>query len=808
MRLFSAATPAQQAVLDQPYYDSAHSAVLLSLTGIKFADNVISYGLAGRLYLSKSGWMLLQVPNAIGRGAFDALYEQGVELPTRDTNDPNEVFNAHISVMSKKEVDSIGIDKITERGHTFRYTLGPVREITPKTWDGVSKVWAIECYSPELKNLRKSYGLNPLPGPNGDYNFHITFAIRRTNALRLAKAANGDELAFKAWKAHGLSDEEADRRAGEGLELPVEKKITPIIRNQRTKVEDFDICPHCNEEIGEKASYMDPEGYVYHRPCMDAGPINRYKLAGINEDIDAAAAECEEPKSKEQAEAGNYRHGHCRLHGMGITIETGKGMTRKGTSKSGKAWSITMAHHYGYIKRTESEADGDHVDVFIGPDAESDTVYVVDQYLGDKFDEHKCMLGFKNKADAKAGYLECYDPNWKGFGGITALTIKQFRDWVMNGDTRKPLAEQELFKVGARLATKPAKKKQKSPSWFDNTNIGVAGTLGAGALTATGLAHGIASDAQAKLVTDAATNYNPRAFTHGELPPNQTGLTYYQNTLSPAAQLRPFGQPVGEALVKIRSSPKIMKALGTEPYGLYTPQAQEGGGGKLHYRAFAAGPVPAYMHQLYGRLDGVPVPAELGVPAGTTYANWMNEKLRAFSTREGNSPHPLEYTTGFMPHDQQKSLMERFHASLSPAEQAFRIKTEDPGPGYASQTGNYLPKATGLLKARSALKDVGIGAGGAAGGALGGSLLYKLLNKDEDETSLGHVVSTTAGAGLGGGAAYLFGTDHGRETLNSFLAALRGQPKTAGVNADGPIAPIVNKAIIRRLLLGAANRSW
>jgi hypothetical protein len=43
----------------------------------------LSYSLRGRLYASSSGWLLLSVPNALARGAFDALNEPGVELPPR-----------------------------------------------------------------------------------------------------------------------------------------------------------------------------------------------------------------------------------------------------------------------------------------------------------------------------------------------------------------------------------------------------------------------------------------------------------------------------------------------------------------------------------------------------------------------------------------------------------------------------------------------------------------------------------------------------------------------------------------------------
>lgn len=154
-----------------------------------------------------------------------------------------------------------------------------------------------------------------------------------------------------------------------------------------------------------------------------------------------------QPKSPEQAEAGNYPKGHTRLHGMDITIENLKGQYRKGTSPDGTEWKTLMKHHYGYIKRTVSGADGDHVDVFIGPDVDSEMVFVVNQTKkGGGFDEHKCMLGFTNEAAARKGYLDNYEKGWDGLGSITALTIDQFKKWVAKGDTSKAL--EPLQKVG------------------------------------------------------------------------------------------------------------------------------------------------------------------------------------------------------------------------------------------------------------------------------------------------------------------------------------------------------------------------
>jgi len=140
----------------------------------------LSYGLAGKLYASSSGWGLLSVPNALVHGAFDALEEPGVDLPRKEDGR----LNAHISVFRKDEIDKIGGSaKLKERGHTFRYTLGPVKCVKPYGWDGMSKVWMIEVHSPELQNLRKSYGLSALPKDNR-FKFHITIGVRRKNAFK------------------------------------------------------------------------------------------------------------------------------------------------------------------------------------------------------------------------------------------------------------------------------------------------------------------------------------------------------------------------------------------------------------------------------------------------------------------------------------------------------------------------------------------------------------------------------------------------------------------------------------------------
>lgn len=192
--------------------------------------------------------------------------------------------------------------------------------------------------------------------------------------------------------------------------------------------------------------------------CMSTNVALRESIA------DAASAVDTNP-SEAQKSTGNYRKGHVTIQGLPITIESPAGSTRSGVDGSGKPWSITMANHYGYIKRTESEADGDHIDVFVGDDPESEIVFVVDQMKGPvgagaHFDEHKCMLGFVSTADAKAGYLANYASGWNRMGGIRALTMGDFKRWVESGETGERITDASL----AMLAFQESNIKRGQPA--------------------------------------------------------------------------------------------------------------------------------------------------------------------------------------------------------------------------------------------------------------------------------------------------------------------------------------------------------
>lgn len=160
-----------------------------------------------------------------------------------------------------------------------------------------------------------------------------------------------------------------------------------------------------------------------------------------------------------QKEAGNYKKGHIKINGFDVTIEQPSGSVRSGKDANGKEWSVTMNNTYGYIRGTES-VDGDHIDVFLGPDMNSDMVYVVDQVNTDgSFDEHKVMMGFSSLEDARSAYLSNYEEGWQGLGNITGVALDEFKKWIDSSKRKtKPFSEYKGIKREEEILPRKVKK--------------------------------------------------------------------------------------------------------------------------------------------------------------------------------------------------------------------------------------------------------------------------------------------------------------------------------------------------------------
>jgi N12 class adenine-specific DNA methylase len=260
-----------------------------------------------------------------------------------------------------------------------------------------------------------------------------------------------------------------------------------------------------------------------------AAPLSHFDAAA-HEAATSPHNELAEP-TEAQKEAGNYKVGRVKLHGLDISIENPTGSVRRGVDKAGKPWETTMNHHYGYIRGTVG-ADKDHIDTFIGPNHDSDKVFVVDQIHPDsgKFDEHKIMLGFDTLAQAHEAYKANYDANWTGGRDVAETTIAGFKEWLASGNTKKEFAKSSAALPTAAAPTQDVPQQpadRKMPADYTANTIRNA--------TAWGFSG-------ADLVPDAS-GHIPAAFDNVEVIKSSTNTP---NTALPVAMVHVAQAPNGK----------------------------------------------------------------------------------------------------------------------------------------------------------------------------------------------------------------------------------------------------------------------
>jgi hypothetical protein len=193
------------------------------------------------------------------------------------------------------------------------------------------------------------------------------------------------------------------------------------------------------------------------------------RAAEIGQQVDEARQETNTEPTDGQKEAGNYLKGRVSFHGLPFVMENPKGSTRSGVDGDGKRWEATLPADYGYLSRTEG-ADGDQVDAYIGPRADSQRVWVVDQIdpKTGKWDEHKVMLGMRSVTEARAIYQRAFSDGSgpRRIGAITEMSLDRFKDWLKEGDTTSPVGEIKVPSVEPMAETRPvaAESEVKTPA--------------------------------------------------------------------------------------------------------------------------------------------------------------------------------------------------------------------------------------------------------------------------------------------------------------------------------------------------------
>lgn len=126
-----------------------------------------------------------------------------------------------------------------------------------------------------------------------------------------------------------------------------------------------------------------------------------------------SAADLEAGLAAEQdLRKGRRREGPMTYQGIPLEVENPVGSTRYWTDESGEQGETLMRDAYGFIRRTAGAgADGEEVDVFVGPDPRAPRAFVVEQqdpHTG-RWDEQKVMLGYATQDLAEAAYRAHYD---------------------------------------------------------------------------------------------------------------------------------------------------------------------------------------------------------------------------------------------------------------------------------------------------------------------------------------------------------------------------------------------------------------
>lgn len=120
--------------------------------------------------------------------------------------------------------------------------------------------------------------------------------------------------------------------------------------------------------------------------------------------------------------------------GLSPMVEVPAGGVRSGVGPDGARWEIEMAVPYGYLDGTAG-ADGEPVDVYLGPDPYAPIAWVVEQLSPDgALDERKVLLGFAD-AETAIGAYRHHVPEW-AWGHAFEVPVAELRAWLRSRGDR------------------------------------------------------------------------------------------------------------------------------------------------------------------------------------------------------------------------------------------------------------------------------------------------------------------------------------------------------------------------------------
>jgi hypothetical protein len=239
-----------------------------------------------------------------------------------------------------------------------------------------------------------------------------------------------------------------EQSVAEDRQAQIDRAVNPEVQQQLAKTVQDQLEQDRNQAADQALAYAEPDlSKAVQQSVLEdmKGDGTRQSPVVVQQPahIDVAAQQVNTSPSEAQQIAGNYQKGHIKVSGIDVTLENPKGSIRSGISSRGERWQTQMPAHYGYIKKSTG-ADGDQVDAYIGDNPQSKRVYVIDQkdLNTRRFDEHKAVLGVNSVTEARDLYARGFSDGMGAdrIGGITPMSVSEFRKWLASGETTKPLA--------------------------------------------------------------------------------------------------------------------------------------------------------------------------------------------------------------------------------------------------------------------------------------------------------------------------------------------------------------------------------
>jgi len=147
------------------------------------------------------------------------------------------------------------------------------------------------------------------------------------------------------------------------------------------------------------------------------------------------------------------------FHGVPVIIEFRKGDVKPGHDPE-DGFGFEQLADYGFIPGTTTNEEGEGLDVYIGPDPESERVFVVAlmrPHETDVFMEYKVLLGWDSHHAAmhfcKAQYFDDM------IGLLYEMTIPDLVDWV---DLQAPMAEKLIIRLTEEEEAAEVKQREKA----------------------------------------------------------------------------------------------------------------------------------------------------------------------------------------------------------------------------------------------------------------------------------------------------------------------------------------------------------